>query len=216
MKDTHSPITLANLSSIKLVSIFSCSSPPINPVYPRRVDPTALVFSLSSHRHSDRKKHVIHQMFDFPDLLTLVARCFIFARCFNFLCQIFYFFNHLSDDLRNITSARWFKTFFQMFWACVRWFKKMKHLVSTLKRLSVLTDHFKTSGELRVFSWWQRTGHFWHIGFTGWWKANKESRFPVNNNKIFTVTFSSKWNRVSSSRVTVNGIVLVVRPYVYY
>ena len=46
---THSPITLANLSSINLVSIFRCSSPPDNPVYLRRVDPSALSFSLSSH-----------------------------------------------------------------------------------------------------------------------------------------------------------------------
>ena len=36
---SHSPITLANLSSINLVSIFRCSSPPRNPVYARRVDP---------------------------------------------------------------------------------------------------------------------------------------------------------------------------------
>ena len=48
---THSPITLANLSSINLVSIFMCSSPPSNPVYARRVNPSVLVFSLSSHRH---------------------------------------------------------------------------------------------------------------------------------------------------------------------
>jgi hypothetical protein len=46
-----------------------------------------------------RKTHVIHQMFYLPDVLTLVARCFIFARCLNFLCQIFYFFNHLRKDL---------------------------------------------------------------------------------------------------------------------
>ena len=49
---THSPITLANLSSINLVSIFRCSSPPRNLVYGRRVDPSSLSFSLSSHRHS--------------------------------------------------------------------------------------------------------------------------------------------------------------------
>jgi hypothetical protein len=49
---THSPITLTNLSSINLISILRCSSPPNNPVYVRRVDPSALVFSLSSHRHS--------------------------------------------------------------------------------------------------------------------------------------------------------------------
>ncbi len=42
---THSPITLAILrgSSINLVSIFRCSSPPYNPVYTRRVDPSTLV-----------------------------------------------------------------------------------------------------------------------------------------------------------------------------
>ncbi len=49
---THSPITLSNLSSINLVPIFRCSSPPLNPVYTRRVDPSSLTFSLSSHRHS--------------------------------------------------------------------------------------------------------------------------------------------------------------------
>ncbi len=42
---SHSPVTLANLSSINLVSIFRCSSPPRNPVYVRRVDPSGLVFS---------------------------------------------------------------------------------------------------------------------------------------------------------------------------
>jgi hypothetical protein len=35
---TH-PITLANISSINLVSIFRCSGPPSNPVYVRSVDP---------------------------------------------------------------------------------------------------------------------------------------------------------------------------------
>ncbi len=39
----YSPITLGNISSINLVSVFRCSSPPINPVYTRRVDP--LTFS---------------------------------------------------------------------------------------------------------------------------------------------------------------------------
>jgi hypothetical protein len=52
LKVTHSPITLANLSSINLVSIFRCSSPPRNPVYVRCVDPSVLVFRLTSHRHS--------------------------------------------------------------------------------------------------------------------------------------------------------------------
>ncbi len=42
---THSPITLSNLSSFNLVSIFS-------PVYVSRVGPWAWAFSLSSHRHS--------------------------------------------------------------------------------------------------------------------------------------------------------------------
>ncbi len=35
---THSPITPVNLSSITLVSIFRCSSPPRNTVYVRSVD----------------------------------------------------------------------------------------------------------------------------------------------------------------------------------
>jgi hypothetical protein len=47
-KNTYSPITLANISSIKLVR---CSSSPNNPVYPSRVDFSDLVFSLSSYRH---------------------------------------------------------------------------------------------------------------------------------------------------------------------
>ncbi len=45
-------LTLTNISSINLVSIFRCSSSPRNPVYVRSVDSSALVFSLSSHRHS--------------------------------------------------------------------------------------------------------------------------------------------------------------------
>jgi hypothetical protein len=49
---TNSPITLANLSFINLVSIFRCSSSPCHPVYVRRVDPSVLPYSLSSHRHS--------------------------------------------------------------------------------------------------------------------------------------------------------------------
>jgi hypothetical protein len=51
-KNTYSPITLANISSINFVFIFRCSSSPNNPVYTRRVDFSSLVFSLSSHRHS--------------------------------------------------------------------------------------------------------------------------------------------------------------------
>ncbi len=49
---SHSPITRANLLSINLVSICVCSSPPRNLVYARLVDPSALAFSFSSHRHS--------------------------------------------------------------------------------------------------------------------------------------------------------------------
>ena len=49
---THSPITLTNLSIVNLVFIFRCSSPSFNPVYVRSVNPSALAFSLSSHRHS--------------------------------------------------------------------------------------------------------------------------------------------------------------------
>ncbi len=37
-KNTYSPITLANISSINLVSIFRCSGSLINPVYVRHVD----------------------------------------------------------------------------------------------------------------------------------------------------------------------------------
>ncbi len=51
-KNTYSPITLANISSINLVSIFRCFSSPSNPVYARLVDSSALVLSLSSDRHS--------------------------------------------------------------------------------------------------------------------------------------------------------------------
>ena len=49
---SHSPNTLTNLSFINLVSIFRGSSPSSNPVYARRVDPSVLAFSLSSHRYS--------------------------------------------------------------------------------------------------------------------------------------------------------------------
>jgi hypothetical protein len=52
-KNTYSPITLANFSSINLVFIFRCSSSPTNPVCGRRVDSSTLFFSLSSHRHSN-------------------------------------------------------------------------------------------------------------------------------------------------------------------
>ncbi len=51
-KNTYSPITLANTSSVNLAFIFRCSSSPINPEYASRVDFSSLVFSLSSHRHS--------------------------------------------------------------------------------------------------------------------------------------------------------------------
>ncbi len=51
-KNTCSPITLANISSINVVFIFRCSSSTNNPVYVSRVDSSSLVFSLSSHRHS--------------------------------------------------------------------------------------------------------------------------------------------------------------------
>ena len=51
-KNTYSPITLANFSTINFVSIVRCSSSTSNPVYARRVDSSASVFSPSSHRHS--------------------------------------------------------------------------------------------------------------------------------------------------------------------
>ncbi len=49
---SHSPITLANISSINLVSIFRYSSSSSNPVYVRHVHSSSLGFSLSSHRQS--------------------------------------------------------------------------------------------------------------------------------------------------------------------
>ena len=48
---THSPLTLSNLSPLNLGSIFSRPSPPQNPVYVSRVDPSVLAFSLSLYRH---------------------------------------------------------------------------------------------------------------------------------------------------------------------
>jgi hypothetical protein len=51
-KITHSPITLSNLSSMNLVSIFRCSSPPHNTVYVSRVVSSSLSFSLTSYWHS--------------------------------------------------------------------------------------------------------------------------------------------------------------------
>ncbi len=45
----HIPITLVNISAINLVSIFRCSSSPSNPVYPRRVDFSDLVFLVFHH-----------------------------------------------------------------------------------------------------------------------------------------------------------------------
>jgi hypothetical protein len=42
----------SKLRPINLVSICRCSSSPHNPLYTRPVDPSALVISLSSHRHS--------------------------------------------------------------------------------------------------------------------------------------------------------------------
>ena len=39
---SHTHPSLSNLSPLNLVSIFRCSSPPRNPVYARRVDPSAL------------------------------------------------------------------------------------------------------------------------------------------------------------------------------
>jgi hypothetical protein len=49
---SHSPITLANFSSINLVSIFRYSSSSNNPVYSSHVDSSFLGSSLSSHRQS--------------------------------------------------------------------------------------------------------------------------------------------------------------------
>ncbi len=46
-KNTYSPITLGNISFINVVFIFRCSSSLLNPVYPRHVDFSSLVFSPS-------------------------------------------------------------------------------------------------------------------------------------------------------------------------
>jgi hypothetical protein len=50
----HGNLVLRKAAALRImfVSIFRCSSPPRNPVYARCVDPSALAFSLSSHRHS--------------------------------------------------------------------------------------------------------------------------------------------------------------------
>jgi hypothetical protein len=51
---SHSPITLANLSSINNpVSIFRCPSPPHNPLYVRCVDPSCVS---RSHTHSSHSQ----------------------------------------------------------------------------------------------------------------------------------------------------------------
>jgi hypothetical protein len=72
-KNTYSPITLTNISSIDVVFIFRCSSSTRNPVYVRRVDSSVLVFSLSSHRHS-------YIGLVFNSLYRLIINTFIF-RC---------------------------------------------------------------------------------------------------------------------------------------
>ena len=51
LNHTHTHHTRKPLSSINLVSILRCSSPPHNLVYGRRVAPSVFAFSLSSHRH---------------------------------------------------------------------------------------------------------------------------------------------------------------------
>ncbi len=45
-KEHNRTVKLQNLSSVNLVSIFRCSSPPRNPVYPRRVDPSVIPWHL--------------------------------------------------------------------------------------------------------------------------------------------------------------------------
>ena len=50
---SHSQTSRLLTSSLSLgVPIFRCSSPSFNPVYAKRVNPSVLVFRLSSHRHS--------------------------------------------------------------------------------------------------------------------------------------------------------------------
>ena len=51
-RKTFSSQFKSKTGNINLDSIFRCCSSPRNPVYARRVDPSALAFSLSSHRHS--------------------------------------------------------------------------------------------------------------------------------------------------------------------
>jgi hypothetical protein len=51
-KKKKKAVSLQIQSINNFVSIVRCSSSTSNPVYARRVDSSALVFSLSSHRHS--------------------------------------------------------------------------------------------------------------------------------------------------------------------
>ncbi len=50
---SHSQTSRLLTSSLSLA--FRCCSSPSNPVYTRCVDSSALVFSLSSHRHSENR-----------------------------------------------------------------------------------------------------------------------------------------------------------------
>ena len=56
---SHSLLTLSNLSSFNIASIFRCPLPPRNPVYVRHLDPSVLAFSLSLHRHPNICFHCI-------------------------------------------------------------------------------------------------------------------------------------------------------------
>jgi hypothetical protein len=66
---SHTPFTLSNLSSLNLVSLFRCSSPVCHPVYvyPRRVDPSSLSFSLSIY--TDTQLIYIKTSFHSPHIL---------------------------------------------------------------------------------------------------------------------------------------------------
>ena len=67
----------SNLLSLNLVSIFRCSSPPHNPVYVSRVDPSVLGFSLSLHRH-----YQIHCVsYFYRDIFCPDSHSFFFISC---------------------------------------------------------------------------------------------------------------------------------------
>ncbi len=78
-----SPITLVNFSSVNLVFIFRCSSPPQNTVYPSCVDLSTLTFSLSSHRHLYNKSFLYLSIYRFitnKNSDNNFKKCFLHSR----------------------------------------------------------------------------------------------------------------------------------------